>query len=189
MGTAAKTSPSIDAQSALAAQAALAGNGQAEPSSSGVDKMRELLFGNQMQDYDKRFSILEERFQLRMRDLEAESSRGLSSLETTIKKQLESVAGQFREEKDLRSDGDKELELRARAQGDGRIRVRSAQARDRRADALPLRPHASPGFREEATRQRRFAGAFLRRRRRAQGSRRTRARSAGTSASTVSSDV
>ena len=57
MATAAKPSMSIDTQSALAAQAALAAgqpNGAGE--SSGVDKMRELLFGNQMQDYDKRFS-------------------------------------------------------------------------------------------------------------------------------------
>ena len=114
MATAAKPVPtSIDTQSALAAQAALVAaqpqsNGQSEI--SGVDKMRELLFGNQMQDYDKRFSVLEDRFQQRLRDLEAESSRSLTSLEATIKKQLESVAGQFREEKDLRADADKELE-------------------------------------------------------------------------------
>ena len=114
MGTAAKNSPTIDAQSALAAQAALAAgqpNGAGE--SSGVDKMRELLFGNQMQDYDKRFSILEDRFQQRLRDLEAESTRSLGSLESTMKKQLESVAGQFREEKDLRSDADKDMQREA----------------------------------------------------------------------------
>src|ERR1700761_4213199 len=98
MATAAKTM-SIDTQSALAAQAALAGQANGQGEVSGVDKMRELLFGNQMQDYDKRFSILEDRFQQRMRDMEAESSRGLSSLEATMKKQLESVASQFREEK------------------------------------------------------------------------------------------
>ena len=90
MGTAAKATPTIDAQSALAAQASLAANGNGE--ASGVDKMRELLFGNQMQDYDKRFSVLEERFQQRLRDLEAESARNLASLESTMKKQLESVA-------------------------------------------------------------------------------------------------
>ena len=119
MGTAAKTLPTIDTQSALAAQAALAAqpNGANGPSeASGVDKMRELLFGNQMQDYDKRFSVLEDRFQQRLRDQESESSRSLTSLEATIKKQLESVAGQFREEKDLRSDADKELERNLREQ-------------------------------------------------------------------------
>ena len=50
-------SPNLD----IAAQ--LAGNG-ALPSSDapGVDKIRDLLFGNQMQDYDRRFSKIEERF-------------------------------------------------------------------------------------------------------------------------------
>jgi len=110
MGTAAKTLPPIDTQSALAAQAALAASPNGASEISGVDKMRELLFGNQMQDYDKRFSIMEDRFQQRLRDLETESSRSLSNLEVTIKKQLESVAGQFREEKDLRTEGDKDLE-------------------------------------------------------------------------------
>ena len=110
MGTAAKPVPSIDPQAALAAQAALATRGNGSADTTGVDKMRELLFGNQMQDYDKRFSVMEERFQQRLRDLESESTRSLGGLESTIKKQLESVAGQFREEKDLRADADKELE-------------------------------------------------------------------------------
>ncbi len=133
MATAAKPLPTIDAQTALAAQAALAtqSNGQGE-ASSGVDKMRELLFGNQMQDYDKRFSVLEDRFQHRLRDLEAESSRSLTNLEGTIKKQLESVAGQFREEKDLRADADKELERNLREQTQA-LEKRLAQLSDQLA--------------------------------------------------------
>ena len=110
MATAAKPSMSIDTQSALAAQAALAAgqpNGAGE--SSGVDKMRELLFGNQMQDYDRRFAVLEDRFQQRLRDVEGESSRAVASLESSIKKQLESIAGQVRQEQELRADAIKEL--------------------------------------------------------------------------------
>jgi hypothetical protein len=100
--------PVIDAQSITAAQAALA----AAPVSAdapGVDKIRELLFGNQMQDYDRRFSVLEDRFQQKLRDLEGESSRSLGSLESAIKKQLESIAGQVRQEQELRAEADKEL--------------------------------------------------------------------------------
>ena len=37
----------------------------------GVDKIRDLLFGNQMQDYDRRFSMLEERFLQRFREVES----------------------------------------------------------------------------------------------------------------------
>jgi hypothetical protein len=75
----------------------------------GVDKIRELLFGNQMQDYDRRFSLLAEGFNQKLRDGESEIARSLSSLETNLKKQLDSIAGQVREEKDLRTDADKEL--------------------------------------------------------------------------------
>jgi gas vesicle protein len=75
----------------------------------GVDKIRDLLFGNQMQDYDRRFSLLGESFHQKLRDVESETARSLSSLESNLKKQLDSVAGQVREEKDLRTDADKEI--------------------------------------------------------------------------------
>jgi archaellum component FlaC len=132
MGSVSKPQSSIDAQSAMAAQAALAAQSIGPGETSGVDKMRELLFGNQMQDYDRRFTVLEERFQLRLRDLESESSRSLGGLEATIKKQLESVAAQFREEKDLRADADKELErsLREHTQA---LEKRLAQVSDQLA--------------------------------------------------------
>jgi hypothetical protein len=45
----------------------------------GVDKIRDLLFGNQMQDYDRRFSKLEERFLQRFKDIESETARNLSA--------------------------------------------------------------------------------------------------------------
>jgi chromosome segregation ATPase len=84
----------------------------------GVDKIRELLFGNQMQDYDRRFSIIEERFLQRFREIEAEAARNLSSFETSTKKQLESLGAQLREEKDLRTDADKEMERIEREHND-----------------------------------------------------------------------
>jgi chromosome segregation ATPase len=82
----------------------------------GVDKIRDLLFGNQMQDYDRRFSKLEERFLQRFKDVESETARTLSAFESNAKKQVESLASQFREEKDQRADGDKELERTLREQ-------------------------------------------------------------------------
>jgi hypothetical protein len=78
--------------------------------SGGVDKIRDLLFGNQMQDYDRRFSKFEERFLQRCEDIEAETARNLSAFESNAKKHVDSLAAQFREEKDLRADADKDLE-------------------------------------------------------------------------------
>ena len=99
--------PTFDPQAITAAQAALAGAPAND--APGVDKIRELLFGNQMQDYDKRFALLDDRFQQKLRDIEAESTRSLGSMESSIKKQLESIAGQVRQEQDLRAEADKEL--------------------------------------------------------------------------------
>jgi DNA repair exonuclease SbcCD ATPase subunit len=94
-----------------------AGNGKtAGTDVVGVDKIRDLLFGNQMQDYDRRFSKLEERFLQRFKDTESETARNLSAYDSNSKKQVESLASQLREEKDLRADGDKEIERSLREQ-------------------------------------------------------------------------
>jgi chromosome segregation ATPase len=85
---------------------------------AGVDKIRDLLFGNQMQDYDRRFSLLEERFLQRFREIEAEMTHKLGSLESSAKKQTESFAAELREEKDLRIDADKEIERVEREHND-----------------------------------------------------------------------
>jgi chromosome segregation ATPase len=84
----------------------------------GVEKIRDLLFGNQMQDYDRRFSMLEERFLQRLREIESEAARNLSTLESSTKKQMESLESQLREEKDLRTDADREMERTQRDHND-----------------------------------------------------------------------
>ena len=84
----------------------------------GVEKIRDLLFGNQMQDYDRRFSMLEERFLQRLREIESEAARNLSSLESSTKKQMELLDSQLREEKDQRTDADREMERTQRDHND-----------------------------------------------------------------------
>ncbi len=110
--------PTITAQTIKAAQETL-NNAPSTSDAPGVDKIRELLFGNQMQDYDRRFDVMEQRFQQKMRDLEAESTRAIQSMESSVKKQLESLASQVRQEQDLRGEADKELGrgLREQIQG------------------------------------------------------------------------
>jgi len=82
----------------------------------GVDKIRDLLFGNQMQDYDRRFSKLEERVLQRFKDVESEAKRNLDMYESNAKKQVDSLAGQLRSEKDSRADADKEIDRNLREQ-------------------------------------------------------------------------
>jgi len=109
---------------------ALAGNGAGHGAEVGVDKIRDLLFGNQMQDYDRRFSEMEERFLQRFKDLESETTRNLSTFDSNAKKHLDSLGSQFREEKDQRAEADKENERALREQGQAmekRIRQLSDQ--------------------------------------------------------------
>src|SRR5580704_11669513 len=118
MGAKPELAPVIDAQTIQAAQEAL-NNTPSTSDAPGVEKIRELLFGNQMQDYDRRFEVMEQRFQQKLRDLEAESARAVQSMESSVKKQLESIAGQIRQEQDFRAEADKELGrgLREQIQG------------------------------------------------------------------------
>jgi hypothetical protein len=118
MSTASKVNAGIDSISMKSGPAALPSVG-APADAVSVDKIRDILFGNQMQDYDRRFSQIDERFQQKLRDLESETTRHMGTVEVSLKKQLDSVANQMIQEKELRSDSDKELErsLRDHAQG------------------------------------------------------------------------
>lgn len=83
-----------------------------------LDKVRDLLFGGQMRDYDRKFARLEERLVKETADLREEVRRRLSALEAYMKAEVESQSDRLRAEQEGRSTGDKELgrELRDSAQ-------------------------------------------------------------------------
>ena len=122
----------------------------------GVDKIRELLFGNQMQDYDRRFSKLEERFLQRFKDIESETARNLNAFESNGKKQVESLVCQFREEKDLRAEADTELERTLREQNQAlekRLRATSDQLSQLERDIADRLTQEAQSLREEIKRR------------------------------------
>src|SRR5215467_4512746 len=123
---------------------------------AGVDKIRDLLFGSQMQDYDRRFSMLEERFLQRFREVESETSRNLSSLELSAKQQMESLAAQLREEKDLRTDADKDIERTEREHNETvekRLRATSEQLSRLERDQADRLAQEVQSLREEIKRK------------------------------------
>jgi hypothetical protein len=122
----------------------------------GVDKIRDLLFGNQMQDYDRRFSKLEERFLQRFKDVESDTARNLSAFETNAKKQVESLVSQLREEKDIRADADKEIERTLREQNQGlekRLRTMSDQLSQLERDMADRLTQEAQSLRDEIKRK------------------------------------
>ena len=83
-----------------------------------LDKVRDLLFGGQMRDYDRKFARLEERLVKETADLREEVKRRLAALEAYMKAEVESQSDRLRAEQDARAAGDKDLgrELRDSAQ-------------------------------------------------------------------------
>jgi ABC-type transporter Mla subunit MlaD len=74
-----------------------------------LDKVRDLLFGGQMRDYDRKFARLEERLAKETADLREEVKRRLSALEAYMKAEMESQSDRLRAEQDGRTAGDKDL--------------------------------------------------------------------------------
>ena len=146
-----------EAELAETVAAAQQGNGPLTGGEAvGVDKIRDLLFGNQMQDYDRRFSKLEERFLQRFKDIESETARNLSAFESNAKKQVESLVGQLREEKDVRADADKEIERTLREQNqalDKRLRAISDQLSQLERDTADRLTQEAQSLREEIKRK------------------------------------
>lgn len=74
-----------------------------------VEKIRDIIFGSQMQDYEQRFAHLEERLQKEIDDLQAEFSKRLESVENFIKKEIESMGMRLAAEADKHSEATRNI--------------------------------------------------------------------------------
>src|SRR5271169_3485016 len=74
-----------------------------------VDKIRDILFGSQMRDYDKRFSRLEERLAKAADALREDLKKRFDSLESFVQQEVESLHQRLKTEKSERVDATKEL--------------------------------------------------------------------------------
>ena len=69
-----------------------------------VDKIRDIIFGNQMRDYDKRFAHLEERILHEIKDLRDETKNRLDTMESYIQKEIDSLSNRLNTEQKLRTE-------------------------------------------------------------------------------------
>jgi len=97
--------------------AALTGGEGATPAS--LDKVRDILFGSQMRDVERRFARLEERILKETTDLKDDVRRRLDTLEAYIRRENESLEGQIKSERGDRVDAHSGLsnELKETARG------------------------------------------------------------------------
>lgn len=70
--------------------------------SQSIDKIRDIIFGNQMLDYDKRFARLEEGLQKQLKELRSENNSRLDSMEAFIKKEVDALSDRLRNEQSAR---------------------------------------------------------------------------------------
>lgn len=120
---------------------AKAGNGSArkgsadspaDPAGGGnLEKIRDILFGAQVHDFEKRFARLEERLLKETADARADTKKRFESLESFIKKEVESLADRLKTEQADRAESVKELgrELRETAKAlEKRLAAQDEQA-------------------------------------------------------------
>jgi hypothetical protein len=91
--------------------AASAGNGEALLGEQGasLEKVRDILFGVQMREYDKKFARLEERLSRETADLKDDLRKRLAALEQFVKKETEMLGDRLKTEHAERQEATKEV--------------------------------------------------------------------------------
>ena len=79
-----------------------------------IDKVRDILFGGQMRDYERRFARLEERLLQETTEMKEDVRKRLSALEQFLRQEVESLADRIKAEHEARADADKDLAVQAR---------------------------------------------------------------------------
>ena len=74
-----------------------------------LDKVRDILFGSQARDYEKRFARLEDRLTKESTDLKNEVKKRFDMLESYIKRELETLGERLRSEQNERHDANNQL--------------------------------------------------------------------------------
>lgn len=100
-----ETTKPVPAQSAGAESHSEIGN---------VDKIRDILFGGQMRDYDKRFTRLEEQLTKDSAELREHTKRSVETLESFVKKEFEALAARLDAEREGRDGVARDLQETSR---------------------------------------------------------------------------
>lgn len=74
-----------------------------------VDKIRDILFGSQMKDYERKFLRLEERLVKEVTRTKDDLTKRIDTLESYLKKEMESINDRLKQEKTQRTEAVKEL--------------------------------------------------------------------------------
>lgn len=132
------------------------GAGTGPEGAGNVDKIRDILFGAQMRDYEQKFTSVEESLSRETAELREEIRNRLASIEARVNDGSAAVADQLQAEQGERIAGDKELAREAK-ENTKAWEKRASQIEEQTAKALrDLRQHVSEESRRlaEAVEQR-----------------------------------
>ncbi len=87
----------------------LPANGDMEQSGASVDKIRDILFGPQIKNYEARFARLEETLARENAQIKDMMARRFESLEGFVKKETEALASRLKAERDERAEAARDL--------------------------------------------------------------------------------
>ncbi len=127
-------SSAFRAKNSSAEETAAPQTGGDQMAGGNLDKIRDILFGAQTRDNERKFAVLEERLVKESADLRNDLKRRFDSLELYIKKEVEAVTDRVKSEQTERADSLKELsrELKDLAKG---IEKKTSQLEDQAAKA------------------------------------------------------
>ena len=80
------------------------GAGSLDPTPGNIDKIRDILFGSNMRDYDARFARLEESLLKEAAELRESTRRRFEALETYVRKEIDALQSRLKTERDERSE-------------------------------------------------------------------------------------
>ena len=89
--------------------ASIVENGADEQGGASVDKIRDILFGSQIKNYDTRFARLEDTLARETADLKETMRRRFESVEGFFRKEAEALSGRLKAEKEERNEGLKSI--------------------------------------------------------------------------------
>lgn len=135
-----------------------------ESQGANVDKIRDILFGSQMRDYEKRFGRLEDSVTKALETLREEMTKRLDTLSSFVQQEVDSLGQRVKTEKAERTETTKEIsrEIKDAAKGiEKKLGQLEEQTSDAQSDLRAKLLEHSKSFSNEIDKLRRDSSASL----------------------------
>ena len=102
--------PEVKAKERSNTKSTMPGMGNEMAEVGNMDKIRDILFGNQAKDYEKRFARMESQFTQVANELKGELLKRIDALEIYIKQEMKDINDRIKNESNERADSHKNIQ-------------------------------------------------------------------------------